>query len=264
MANGSTSPHQLGLPSIDGTIAAVGLHVPASSVRTIPIRRSPKHTLGCARRDVPPSTRTEKRNVNFSLRAIVVSLGMLILLSSGSGIAAAHTALANSDPAKDATATTPPTTIVLTFTEDINPAFANVVVSSADGRNWVSESPRVEGPRLTAAVGPDRLANGAYTVGYRVVSADGHPVTGSYSFTVAGVPVQASPTPTTAGAAPSAAEPPAASVGSDTKTSILTAAVAGLALGGAIAFWQSRKHRRKTAVDEDVSQSTPSAGEKDE
>lgn len=203
-----------------------------------------------------------KRTVNVTMRAVVTAVGALILWMSGSGIAAAHTALANSDPAKDATVTAPPAAIVLTFTEDINPAFANVAVSSADGRNWVSGSPRVEGPRLTASVGPDRPVNGVYTVGYRVVSADGHPVTGSYSFTVAGVPVQASPTPTTAGAAPSAAEPPAASVGSDTKTTVLTAAVAGLALGGAIAFWQSRKHRRKNADDEDAPQSTPSPGEK--
>lgn len=206
--------------------------------------------------------RDRKRTVNVTVRAVVTALGALILSLAGSGIAAAHTALASSDPAKDATVSASPAAIVLTFTEDINPAFANVAVNSADGRNWVTGNPRVEGPRLTAAVGPDRFANGAYTVGYRVVSADGHPVTGSYDFTVAGAPVQTPPTPTTAGAAPSEAAPPAASAGADTKTSILTAAAAGLALGGAIAFWQSRKRRRKNAVDEDVPPSKPSAGEK--
>ncbi|BBY96443.1 hypothetical protein MGALJ_61120 (plasmid) [Mycobacterium gallinarum] len=189
--------------------------------------------------------------MKLPLRTIVASLGMLILWSSGTGIAAAHTALASSDPASDATVTTPPAAIVLTFNEDISPQFASVVVSSADGRNWISGSPQVERQRLTSAVGPDRPGNGVYTVGYRVVSADGHPVTGSYSFTIAGVSEEPPPTSTPAPVAPStAASPPSASTPatSDTRTTVITAAVAGLALGGVIAFWQSRRQRRKTVT----------------
>lgn len=235
--------------------------VSPSSVRTIPIRSRPKHTLTCQGRVVPRRLRSEMGNVNLIMRTGVVATAALILWMSGSGIAAAHTALAGSDPAENATVTAPPAAIVLTFTEDINPAFANVAVSSADGRNWVSGSPRVEGPRLTAALGPDRPVNGVYTVGYRVVSADGHPVTGSFSFTIAAVPIEAPPTVTTARAAPSAAEPPAASGWSDTKTSILTAAAAGLALGGAITFWQSRRHRRKNAPHEYRPNTRPSRGD---
>lgn len=184
----------------------------------------------------------------------MICLGALILWSSGGGIATAHTGLASSDPAKDATVTGSPDAIVLTFTEDINPSFANIVVSSADGRNWVSGSPRVEGSRLTASVAADRPGNGEYTVGYRVVSADGHPVTGSFGFTIAGAPDEPSapspspspPSPAATSTAPAAPQP-AAPAGADTKTSVLTAAVAGLALGGVIAFWQSRKRRQRTA-----------------
>lgn len=206
----------------------------------------------------------EKRTVNVTMRTVVTALGALIISLAGSGIAAAHTALANSDPGKDATVTTAPAAIVLTFNEDINPAFASVIVSSADGRNWISGSPRVEGPRLTSAVGPGRPGNGVYTVGYRVVSADGHPVTGSYKFTIAGVSEEPPPTSTPAAVAPrtAAAPPPsAAPASSDTRTTVLTAAVAGLALGGVIAFWQSRRHRRKNAANAQPPQSEPSAGE---
>ncbi len=194
--------------------------------------------------------------MNLSMRTIVTTLVALAFSLSGSGIAAAHTALASSDPAEGANVTAPPTIIALTFTEDINPAFANVAVSSAGGRNWVSGSPQVEGPRLTAALGdPDRLASGIYTVGYRVVSADGHPVAGSYTFSIADVPGAPPPASPPAQAAPStAATPPhsAAPAASDTKASILTAAVAILALGGAIAIWQSRRHRRNKVVDENT------------
>lgn len=201
-----------------------------------------------------------------TLRTVATILGTLLLLASGSGIATAHTALAGSDPAKDATVMGPPDAIVLTFTEDINPAFANVVLSDVDGRKWQSAAPRVEGPRLTFAIGPDRPGNGVYTVGYRVVSADGHPVTGSYDFTIAGVPDGPSPTSTpTAAATPASSttdpQPEGAPATSDTRMTVITAGVAGLTLGGIIAFWQSRRNRRRdAAADQSDGQPAPPAG----
>lgn len=193
------------------------------------------------------------------LRTVAAALIALALSSAGVGIAAAHTALVSSDPAKDANLSNAPTAVVLTFSEDINPAFATVVVKSAEGRNWVGESPEVDGPRLAAALGPGRLATGEYTVGYRVVSIDGHPVTGSYTFTIAASPGKPPPPPAPTEPAPSTAAAPSQSApaGTDTKTTVITAAVAGLALGGAIAFWQSRKHRRKEAAAETMGPSNP-------
>ncbi len=187
------------------------------------------------------------RNVNASVRIVVMSVAVLAFWMLGAGIAHAHTELSSSDPAADASVGSPPKVITLTFTEDINSAFVNVVLTSADGRSWLSGDPRVDGPRVTATVTSDAPPAGLYTVGYRVVSADGHPVSGSYTFTIAGVQA-APPASTSAGASPpttSAAPPTAAPAGADTKTSVITAAVAGLALGGVIVFWQSRKHRRR-------------------
>ncbi|GAY19246.1 copper resistance CopC family protein [Mycobacterium sp. shizuoka-1] len=189
--------------------------------------------------------------MTLTLRVVVTTLFALFFWSWSSAVAAAHTTLVSSDPANDAQVSTPLSAVVLTFSEDINPAFATVVVHSADGHDWVTAPARVDGPRLTAEVGPAPLPNGKYTVGYRVVSADGHPVSGSYTFTVAGTPDQPStPAVTSSAAAPSTTAAPAASTessGPDTRTSILTAAAAGLAVGGVIAFWQSRKRRRNNA-----------------
>jgi methionine-rich copper-binding protein CopC len=178
---------------------------------------------------------------------IGVALAVLVCLANGAGTAAAHTALASSDPASGATLGAAPTVVALTFSEHINPAFANVVITSDDGRNWISGTPVVAGPELRASVRPDS-PSGVYNVGFRVVSEDGHPVAGSFTFTVTGVPgAAAPPSPSAAAAPPVTAEPPApaAPLGSDTKRSIITAAVAGLLVGAAIAFWQSRRHRRK-------------------
>ncbi len=225
-----------------------------------------KHTLGSARYEVPRCARTEKRIVNPTMRTAVIGLGALILWISGGGIAAAHTALTSSDPAKDATVTASPGAIVLTFNEDINPSLATIGVSSADGRNWVSGASQGEGPRLKSVIGPDRPGNGVYTVGYRVLSADGHPVTGSYTFTIAGVPDESPNAPTAAIASPdteTAAPSSAAPAGADTKTSVLSAAAAGLALGGVIVFWQSRKHRRQAAAAEEAPRPTPPVSDND-
>lgn len=202
--------------------------------------------------------------MNLATRAVTTTLVALAFLLSGVGVAAAHTSLVGSDPVNGATVASPLTAVVLNFSEEINPAFADVAVTSADGRNWVSGSASVEGPRLTAALGPDRLTDGLYTVGYRVVSADGHPVSGSYTFTIAGVRDQPSPTIAPSPATPSSAEPsvpaPAATpAGSDTKASVLTAASVGLALGGVIAFWQHRR-RRKNAANHPGSEPGPSLG----
>ncbi|MGA5465281.1 copper resistance protein CopC [Mycobacterium sp. NPDC050041] len=212
-----------------------------------------------------PEAAIESRNVNAVIRLTVTILVALAFWSTGSGIAVAHTSLASSDPAENANVISAPTAITLTFTEDINAAFATVAVTSADGRSWASGDPQVEGPRVSAGIRSDLPATGTYTVGYRVVSADGHPVSGSYTFTIAGDPGETLPEPTGAEVAPStAAAPPqsASPTGTDTKTSILTAGAIGLALGGAIAFWQSRRHRRKYADDADGSNAPARDGNK--
>lgn len=205
--------------------------------------------------------------MNLATRAVMTTLVTLAFLLSGVGVASAHTSLVGSDPGNGATVASPLTAVVLNFSEEINPAFADVAVTSADGRNWVSGSANVEGSRLTVALGPDRLTNGLYTVGYRVVSSDGHPVSGSYIFTIASVHEQPSPTIAPSHAAPSTAEPSlpgsAAPAGSDTKASVLTAAGVGLALGGVIAFWQHRRHRQQTAAKHPDSDPGPPLGGQD-
>lgn len=186
------------------------------------------------------------RILTATVRIVVTSLAALTFWMAGAGIAAAHTALSGSDPAADSSLKSPPTTITLTFTEDIDPTFVNVVLSGSDGQSWISGDPRVDGPRVITAVQQDLPPSGTYTVGYRVVSADGHPVSGSYTFSMSGVPGKASPASTSAGAAPTTTAAPvtAAPAGADNRTLVVSTAVAGAALVGVVAFWLVRKSRR--------------------
>ncbi|MFN3339670.1 MAG: copper resistance CopC family protein [Dietzia sp.] len=101
-------------------------------------------------------------------------------------VAAAHSVLVSVEPQDGATLETSPDQVTLTFNEEINQMFASVAVTTGGDRdNLVTGEPVVEGPVVTVAL--DDLAEGAYTVGYRVTSADGHVVSGSSVFTVQSV-----------------------------------------------------------------------------
>jgi hypothetical protein len=100
---------------------------------------------------------------------------------------------------------------------------------SPDGRRRENGAARASGDTVTQPVN-GTLPDGTYTVGWRVVSVDGHPVTGTYKFTVKGSPAGAPAAgPAQApGAAPSTSGPaadgsgtgsPAAGQGSDGSSS---------------------------------------------
>ena len=104
------------------------------------------------------------------------------LLALNAAPASAHTALKSTDPEADSEVA-PPSEITLTFTEEIK--LPQVVLTGPDGARLRTPAPQASGDTVTQPVnGP--LTDGRYTVGWRVVSADGHPVTGSFAFTVKG------------------------------------------------------------------------------
>lgn len=111
--------------------------------------------------------------------------------------AAAHSALVSASPEQNATVQEAPQQITATFNEEISTEFAHLTVM-LDGTNHAAGDPQVSGRELSVGVG--ELPPGEYTVGYRVVSADGHPVQGSWSFTLAGAD-GAAPAPSGNGAA---------------------------------------------------------------
>lgn len=97
--------------------------------------------------------------------------------------AAAHARLVSATPAANATVTAP-RTISLTFSERSVPAFSGFDVVNAAGetialRTSVSE----DGKTLTGTLARP-LAAGRYSIQWRIASADGHRMTGSYAFTV--------------------------------------------------------------------------------
>lgn len=116
------------------------------------------------------------------IRVVLVAL-MLAGLIATAPAAFAHTALTSTDPAADSTVPAGPSRVSGTFNEELQTAFAAMTVVGPDGNLWSQGDPVVQGS--TVGVGLRPLGpSGRYTVNYRVTSADGHVVSGSWSFTV--------------------------------------------------------------------------------
>ena len=96
--------------------------------------------------------------------------------------AAAHTDLARSSPEAEAQLVRAPASVTLTFARPIGERFAVLTVTAGDGTSWAAGEPSVAGDTVTQPLRP--LSDGTYTVGYRVVAADGHPISGTLSFDV--------------------------------------------------------------------------------
>lgn len=193
---------------------------------------------------VVPSSRpvSGRAAAGRAARLVAAALAAALLLVGPVAPAWAHNSLKSATPAADTTLTSAPQEVVLEFMSSLNPQYTTVTVTGPDQQE-VGAAPEVAGARATVALG-DTLTNGAYTVAYRVVSSDGHPVQGSYAFTLA-VPGAAAPPATSA--QPTTAPTPAAELTADSTgvsgVTIAAIVIALLLLASAIVFFWIRSRR---------------------
>lgn len=130
------------------------------------------------------------------LRFVVVSLLMLLMTAALSALAPAalaHDALVSSNPVAGSVVATAPASIELVFNQDIK-NFQPKIAVTITGHDPVEIVPTVNGPRVTADLtsvdlpGRDSADPVSWRVGYRIISADGHPVTGLLDFSVGSGP----------------------------------------------------------------------------
>ncbi|GAA1397531.1 hypothetical protein GCM10009613_50360 [Pseudonocardia kongjuensis] len=152
------------------------------------------------------------------VRRVALALPVVLLaLLLGAVPAWAHTELESSTPAADSELAQAPTEITLTFSENVPPDTAEITVRGPDGTDHVAGPATGDTGTLTVPLQPLGPA-GVYTVEYRVVSDDGHPVSGTVPFTLTqpGPAAAAASTPPATSAAPPAdpaAPAPAAAAG---------------------------------------------------
>ncbi|WP_326824287.1 copper resistance CopC family protein [Streptosporangium sp. NBC_01756] len=119
--------------------------------------------------------------------------------------AQAHNVLIGSDPKDGAQLATGPGKITLTFDQAVRQGFAQISVTGPDGTRWEDGTTAVDGRQVSIGVRPLGPA-GQYTIGYRILSSDGHPVADKVTFalTTAGTGTASQPAPAASAAAPQA------------------------------------------------------------
>ncbi|GLW21245.1 copper resistance protein CopC [Microbispora amethystogenes] len=123
-----------------------------------------------------------KRPILAAFAGLAAFLVSLLLCAAQVLPAQAHTSLKSSDPQKNAQVKTL-TKVTLEFADSVR--FPVVVVRGEDGKRYEKGAPAVNGPKVTEAVA-DAVPPGRYTIAWRVVSPDGHPLEGEIPFTVVG------------------------------------------------------------------------------
>lgn len=119
----------------------------------------------------------------------------VVIFALSSSPAWSHSQVISSNPEDGEVVSALPEMVELEFNEELRePAFVAVV--APDGTSLETQT-RIDGNRAIASVAPSPLT-GQFAMNYRVVSADGHPISGSVSFVVETKSDTASPDPASA------------------------------------------------------------------
>lgn len=141
-----------------------------------------------------PTSRSARLLV--ALLAALATLAATLLLGIGGAVPAqAHDRIISSDPADGAQLDAAPAALTMTFSTEPLAVEPQVVVTDTAGTVVAQGSPTIEGTAATFPW-PAELTGDTYTVAWRVVSSDGHPIEGTFSFAVAAAPEPAAPVAT--------------------------------------------------------------------
>ncbi|MFD4672856.1 copper resistance CopC family protein [Lentzea sp. NPDC058450] len=119
-------------------------------------------------------------------RALIAFLFAGAAVLATAAPAAAHNALIGSDPKDKTSLEVGPTTVTLTFDQDVQggQGINEITVTDASGGHYeVDGDPTIKDTAVTQKVNALGKA-GEYKIGYRILSADGHPVNGELTFTL--------------------------------------------------------------------------------
>ncbi len=112
-----------------------------------------------------------------------VLMGVLAVFAFPAGSASAHAAIEKTNPVQGSIVQTAPKEIVVTFSEHVQAVNSRIQVIDPDGKKINNGTPRVSGDDLHIPVRTDG-PRGTYLVSFRVISADSHPVGGSFIYSV--------------------------------------------------------------------------------
>ena len=150
----------------------------------------------------------------------LAAVGAAALTCTFAAPAGAHDVLEGAEPSAGETLTEAPDELVLTYSDTVQQVGNRISVTDSAGEVVAEGEPTADGSVVTFDL-PEDLADGSYTTTWRVVSSDGHPISGTTDFTVAAgsddagsSPAQSSG-PAESSGAPSGSSEPAGSPSSE-------------------------------------------------
>lgn len=178
---------------------------------------------------------------------ILALLGALAVVAASSMTPAlAHDALESSQPANGAKLNAAPSEIVLTFEGEILNGIASVAALNSDGKQVPLTDPTV-GKTVVSVPWPTGTPPGSYTVAWRIVGSDAHPISDTFDFSY----TSASSTPAAPASSAAAATPDPTPTSTTSSTSSAAPLVVGVGiliglvvLGGVIALVVRRRRPR--------------------
>jgi methionine-rich copper-binding protein CopC len=204
-----------------------------------------------ARHSLHSSRRNPGRRGSTLLAVVLLCLSFGL---ASAPAASAHDQLVSSTPATGERLSVAPSSVALKFNAPLLSLGHEIRVVDAASKNWVQGDSVLARETLTQPLAPD-LPEGEYQVRWRVVSSDGHPINGSYSFLVGpdAQPGSIPATGTTAGPAGGAVQSDAAASGDATSPDGLPGWLGAAGIGAAaglglyLAWGLFQRRRRATA-----------------
>lgn len=134
-----------------------------------------------------PSPARAARATAYLPRLVLVLAALLASLFTAASPASAHAALTASDPKDGAVVATAPAQVTLSFSEQVAMGDDSIRVMDPQGKRVDTGELRDMCSGSTVRYGTalhSGLPNGTYTVAWQAVSADSHPVSGAFTFSV--------------------------------------------------------------------------------
>lgn len=144
--------------------------------------------LGCYLEEIQVTQLLRAPGVSGVMGVLAV---LLVSLLAPLSTAAAHDVLTETNPEDGQTLETMPEAIELTFSDTPLAIGSEVLVQDAQGTNWATGEVQIVDNTAQQAISAEAPA-GQYTVTWRVVSSDSHPIEGVFRFTAEG-PAAAAP-----------------------------------------------------------------------
>ena len=124
--------------------------------------------------------RVTRVHVRRLLAAVVLGLLAVLLLASP---ASAHAVLVRTSPVQNSVVDVAPSDVVLTFSEPVKPVVGKIRIVGPGNERADRGDPRTNGNDVLIAL-REKPPEGTYLVTFRVISTDGHPIGGAFTFSI--------------------------------------------------------------------------------